>query len=408
MEQAIDGKNIPNPPSPQNPDLQLHHPPLPEEGKTTQTPINTANTNQASSPSLKDRILNFIVPPPGQSAEETLFKILRFTNPGLNNLARMTDNSVWLANKWDPSGNEKVNIFGHELPVKKRSVIDFVVDLNPGKSLEEAMTGKNRITGEKLSGFDRVIAGIGSIPLPGEGLAAKVIGKYAIKPLGKHVFEPAAKGIAKKLDRLLGKTQKKIDDFKRKLDDKIACSADEECPEINKWAEEQRKKIDEDPDLSEEEKRELKELYEQERKQKQEEWRKEKAEIAEKQRKEREAKAKEEAKNAKWTPHGGKHVPPPNKSFKEIIEMTKNGKPAKYKPGIDIEKIEREAWEKGIEVNPGEGKGTRWKIIELDEVVGASDGQKTKYMRVEYSANTIHGHPITESEYKKLLKRKLY
>lgn len=42
--------------------------------------------------------------------------------------------------------------------------------------------------------------------------------------------------------------------------------------------------------------------------------------------------------------------------------------------------------------------------MEFDDIIGASEGKNTKFMRVEMSSNTIHGHPISESEFKKLTK----
>lgn len=44
------------------------------------------------------------------------------------------------------------------------------------------------------------------------------------------------------------------------------------------------------------------------------------------------------------------------------------------------------------------------KVFKYHEVVGAKSGKETCYMRVECSANTIHGHPISEAEYIKLIK----
>ncbi len=101
--------------------------------------------------------------------------------------------------------------------------------------------------------------------------------------------------------------------------------------------------------------------------------------------------------DVEWTNHGFKHFPPKNKSWKSVVESTKNG-PAKYIPGIDIESIEREAWRDGVPVS----NGKPWKVKEYDFTIGAKEGVETKYIRVEKSANTIHGHPITPGEYKKL------
>ncbi|MBQ6568541.1 MAG: hypothetical protein IJL80_15965 [Treponema sp.] len=39
----------------------------------------------------------------------------------------------------------------------------------------------------------------------------------------------------------------------------------------------------------------------------------------------------------------------------------------------------------------------------FDNVIGASNGKETRFMRIENSNGTIHGHPISEVEYKKLL-----
>ena len=101
-----------------------------------------------------------------------------------------------------------------------------------------------------------------------------------------------------------------------------------------------------------------------------------------------------------WTDHGHKHFPDKNKPWKDTTKSTKNG-PAKYSPDIkDIEAFEREAWEIGTPVT----NGKNWKVKKYDEIIGATGGKETQYVRIENSANTIHGHPISESEYLKLLK----
>lgn len=43
--------------------------------------------------------------------------------------------------------------------------------------------------------------------------------------------------------------------------------------------------------------------------------------------------------------------------------------------------------------------GESWSLVMLY-------GQESKWMRVEFSQGVIHGHPITEQEYKKLIKPK--
>lgn len=50
--------------------------------------------------------------------------------------------------------------------------------------------------------------------------------------------------------------------------------------------------------------------------------------------------------------------------------------------------------------------GKPWKVIDMGKTIGANDGKETRFMRVELSANTIHGHPISEDAFKKLTKAK--
>ncbi|WP_129716406.1 RHS repeat-associated core domain-containing protein [Pedobacter sp. SYP-B3415] len=108
------------------------------------------------------------------------------------------------------------------------------------------------------------------------------------------------------------------------------------------------------------------------------------------------------AKNLDWTPHNNKHVSPPiNKAdWPAIVKSTKTG-PAKYLPGTDIEALERSKWDEGTPVT----NGKTWKVFDFgEEVIGASEGREATKMRIEMSANTIHGHPISDAEFRKLTK----
>jgi len=105
--------------------------------------------------------------------------------------------------------------------------------------------------------------------------------------------------------------------------------------------------------------------------------------------------------NLNWSSHGNKHVPSPSKKvpWADVVKSTKNG-PAKYLPGTNIEQLEKSVWDKGTPVT----NGKTWKVQEFDDIIGASEGKSTKYMRVEMGADTIHGHPIPEKEFNKLTK----
>lgn len=87
-----------------------------------------------------------------------------------------------------------------------------------------------------------------------------------------------------------------------------------------------------------------------------------------------------------WSNHSYKHFPPKKMSWKGITKSTKNGS-AKYKPGIDVEALERQVWKEGTSVT----NGKVWKVKKFNKVIGASGG-------------TIRGQPITEAEYRKHLK----
>lgn len=98
-----------------------------------------------------------------------------------------------------------------------------------------------------------------------------------------------------------------------------------------------------------------------------------------------------------WTPHNYKHFPPKNKSWKDIIKSTKTG-PAKYKPDINIKYVEYDVFNSGTPVT----NGKPWKVKDMGEVIGASEGKPSQWMRVELSAGTIHGHPISIDEFLRL------
>ncbi|WP_235319648.1 RHS repeat-associated core domain-containing protein [Pectobacterium fontis] len=100
-----------------------------------------------------------------------------------------------------------------------------------------------------------------------------------------------------------------------------------------------------------------------------------------------------------WTPHGYKHVAPKNSTWKDIIKSTKSG-PAKYKPGTDIEALERSVYRNGQSVT----NGKPWKVQDLGSEIGASEGKVSQWIRVEESGGTIHGHPISLSEFLRLTK----
>ena len=71
-------------------------------------------------------------------------------------------------------------------------------------------------------------------------------------------------------------------------------------------------------------------------------------------------------------------------------------------PEIHIESLERTAWTKGTPVSSF-GKNVHYKVYDTGNIIGASEGIDTPYIRVECSQGVIDGYPITKKEYLKRL-----
>jgi hypothetical protein len=101
--------------------------------------------------------------------------------------------------------------------------------------------------------------------------------------------------------------------------------------------------------------------------------------------------------------YGAKHLAPARMLWKEIVESTLKG-PAKFKNAKEYVELTKKAWDEGKAVT----NGKLWKVYEVNEVIGASEGKETKYMRVELTESTkeLHSSPITGEQYQKLTKAK--
>jgi len=99
--------------------------------------------------------------------------------------------------------------------------------------------------------------------------------------------------------------------------------------------------------------------------------------------------------------YGAKHLAPSRMLWKEIVESTLKY-PAKFKNAKEYIELTKKAWDEGKAVT----NGKLWKVYEASEVIGASEGKETKYMRVELTESTkeLHSSPITSEQYQKLTK----
>ncbi len=99
------------------------------------------------------------------------------------------------------------------------------------------------------------------------------------------------------------------------------------------------------------------------------------------------------------------------KTVADATETSSNKGPAQYHPDLkhsDVKKLEaeaiREAFENGKIYNKDHGStGTKYIFYESDKVIGFSNGNKTKLIRVEMKENgpgkyEVHSHPVCEND----------
>ena len=113
----------------------------------------------------------------------------------------------------------------------------------------------------------------------------------------------------------------------------------------------------------------------------------------------------EEASALDWSPHNFKHVLRRNVEWKVAVKETRRAE-ALYKPTVvqDVEAFERYVWQNGIPTNHTDGR--TWKVMEFKDVIGASDGLESRWVRVEVRSNTLHGSPITEQKFREYTRAK--
>lgn len=101
--------------------------------------------------------------------------------------------------------------------------------------------------------------------------------------------------------------------------------------------------------------------------------------------------------------YGFKHIAKKGIPWEKVIESTKNG-PAKFANDVDYTELTKKAWDEGAEVT----NGKPWKVFKSEEIIGATKGKETKYMRVELTESTgeLHSSPIDLEQFNKLTKQK--
>ncbi len=98
-----------------------------------------------------------------------------------------------------------------------------------------------------------------------------------------------------------------------------------------------------------------------------------------------------------WFPYS-KHRSPGGWSRERTIAATSDGRDSRYFADVDVEAIERVAAQSGAPV-PSPKPATTYKVCEFAEIVGASEGLPSRWLRVESTNGVFHGHPISRRVY---------
>jgi len=109
-----------------------------------------------------------------------------------------------------------------------------------------------------------------------------------------------------------------------------------------------------------------------------------------------------------WSGRMKHKLPGPNVSKKDIVDCTKNGRPARYFIGwpAETKAVELDCCDPKKKTKPlYEDADIRYYFEELDYEVGASNGEPTKIVYVEWGRRgNVHGRPITAKELKTKMK----
>ncbi len=97
------------------------------------------------------------------------------------------------------------------------------------------------------------------------------------------------------------------------------------------------------------------------------------------------------------------HTPPAyrDRPLAEIDAMTRNSD-SRYYPQCQQRDIEESVLREGTYVRSPK-PNTVYKVNEFPSDIGASNGQPSRWVKVESTSGEFHGRPIAESEYRKFM-----
>ena len=97
-----------------------------------------------------------------------------------------------------------------------------------------------------------------------------------------------------------------------------------------------------------------------------------------------------------------KHVPGPFDRRDEVIQ--KSRRRSMYFPGINVADTERKAIDGGVYLAQANAV-TIHKVFEFTEDMGASEGERSRWLLVESTAGAYHGYPITAKKFREWMKQ---
>jgi hypothetical protein len=98
-----------------------------------------------------------------------------------------------------------------------------------------------------------------------------------------------------------------------------------------------------------------------------------------------------------------KHLPGPFDRRDEVIQ--KSLRRSMFFVDVDVVAAEREAIKNGIYLTPS-NPATVHKILEFQQDIGASEGERSRWLMVESTSVAYHGYPISAKQFRKWLTEK--
>jgi hypothetical protein len=113
-----------------------------------------------------------------------------------------------------------------------------------------------------------------------------------------------------------------------------------------------------------------------------------------------------DVRNCHWADYYRKHQTPPrlrDATTGDIDLETEEGRPSLYYPSVAQLEVEESVLTQGFYVRSAK-RATICKVREFGDLLGASEGQPSRWVLVEVTNGEFHGRPITRELYLKKMR----